>query len=88
VRIVITIAAVAIVLVYYVGWKYNPAHVYAETKSCRIVYVKSGSGRYVNVYTDSRLTTLMANPFIVNGDKWEIHTIGIKDLAIQEVPCQ
>jgi hypothetical protein len=60
----------------------------AHEKMCNMVYVRSVSGKFINLYSDSTLITPIANPFAVLGDKYEIHTAGVGDLKIEEFPCR
>jgi hypothetical protein len=62
-------------------------HAQAEP-GCRAVYVRSMSGKFVNLYADSDLTVAIPNPFYAHGNDYEIHTGGVRDLKIHEEVCR
>lgn len=84
--------AVAMALIIYAGTRgESGCHIstaHAQTNPCRMIYVKSSSGMFVNLYWDASKVQPITNPFITRSDSYEIHTAGVGDLKIEEKPCQ
>lgn len=81
--------AALLALAIYFGCKYDyPVSAATVSDPCRMVYVKTTSSAFVDLYADDMMAIPKANPFIVRGNQWEIHTTSQRNLLITEVPCQ
>jgi hypothetical protein len=80
--------AAVLALAIYFGCKYDYPVSASESDPCRMVYVKTTSSAFVDLYEDDTMSIAEANPFIVRGNQWEIHTTNQRNLVITEVPCR